>query len=192
MAEVLYLNGARNFIYMTLPPLDRTPAGPSHPSTPFLWVSCYPSLFPHSKLIPDLNGWYKDRVQNWNTNLTLQLNQYASLRSDKRADLYDTSNIFNRVLDNPEKYGFVSSHEVCNGAQCIWFDNFHPGSAFYKFLAADFACSWRKGTWNKGRVRWLLKGWSLWANNTVASNSVPKLWHRFYLDGGQMDGESTN
>lgn len=27
MAEVLYLNGARKFIYITVPPLERTPAG---------------------------------------------------------------------------------------------------------------------------------------------------------------------
>jgi len=47
MAEMMYLTGARHFIYITVPPLNRTPAGtstpvapyfitlPSHPMTPF-------------------------------------------------------------------------------------------------------------------------------------------------------------
>ena len=55
------------------------------------------------------------------------------------------------MLDDPEKYGFMSPYEVCNRTQCIWFDNFHPGSAFYKFLAEDLAVFLKeRGTWKEG------------------------------------------
>lgn len=91
------------------------------------------------RLTLDWGGWYKERVLNWNTNLTSAIAQYNSLRLDIELEIYDTAKIFNRVIDDPTGYGFINAWKVCNEKECIWFDDFHPGSAFYKVLARDFA-----------------------------------------------------
>jgi len=88
-------------------------------------------------LTVDWAGWYKQRVLNWNSNLTASIQHYTSPREDISIELYDTAKIFNRVLDDPAGYGFVNEYEVCAGTQCIWFDNFDPGSVFYKVLEKD-------------------------------------------------------
>ena len=134
MAEMMYLTGARHFIYITVPPLNRTPAGTSTPPPPLRNVFSRASL-----TLDNAHGWYTNGVLNWNTNLTHSLQQYSSLHDDITISLYDSSRIFNRVLDDPQGYGFVDSNQVCSTGECVWFDNFHPGSAFYKVFAKDFA-----------------------------------------------------
>jgi phospholipase/lecithinase/hemolysin len=53
--------------------------------------------------------------------------------------IYETSKIFNAVLDEPKRYGFKDSISSCPEADCPWVDGFHPSSEFHTYLAADLA-----------------------------------------------------
>jgi phospholipase/lecithinase/hemolysin len=41
------------------------------------------------------------------------------------------------VLDHPAEYEFPDI--TCIGEGCIWWDDFHPRSAFHRILAQDIA-----------------------------------------------------
>lgn len=130
-----------------------------NPCRPLLYHS---TLTPHDPLsnpfssssltIDHANGWYTNGVLNWNTNLTHSLQQYSSRHDDITLSLYDSSRIFNRVLDDPQGYGFVDSNKICSTGECVWFDNFHPGSAFYKVFARDFAEFLEERVFTEGSV----------------------------------------
>jgi phospholipase/lecithinase/hemolysin len=70
--------------------------------------------------------------------LITAVKRFRSLHPDISAIVYDANSLFHRVLDNPTEYGFDDADSICVG-KCIWYDIFHPGSAFYKVLAKDFA-----------------------------------------------------
>jgi hypothetical protein len=46
--------------------------------------------------------------------------------------------LFHKVLDNPVAFGFDDASSI-GTEKSIWYDEFHPGSAFYKVLAQDFS-----------------------------------------------------
>jgi phospholipase/lecithinase/hemolysin len=87
----------------------------------------------------DPNRYYEHNVLQWNSDLRMAVDDFQSRHPDITVNIYDAYGLFNKVLDDPVKYGFKNS--TCIGSQngCIWFDNFHPGSAFYKVLAKDIA-----------------------------------------------------
>ena len=55
------------------------------------------------------------------------------------ATIYNTSKIFNAVLDEPKRHGFKDSISSCQEADCVWKDDAHPASEFHRILAADLA-----------------------------------------------------
>lgn len=42
-----------------------------------------------------------------------------------------------KVLDNPQDYGFQNA--TCIGEGCVWWNAYHPTSAFHKLMANDMA-----------------------------------------------------
>jgi phospholipase/lecithinase/hemolysin len=51
--------------------------------------------------------------------------------------IYDSWSFFTTILDNPQEYGFVDSTCIGHEQGCLWWDDFHPVSAFHNLLAAD-------------------------------------------------------
>jgi phospholipase/lecithinase/hemolysin len=49
--------------------------------------------------------------------------------------LYDAWSFMSDVLDNPKEFGFMNN--TCIGNECVWWDDYHPRSAFHQLLAAD-------------------------------------------------------
>lgn len=77
------------------------------------------------------------RIGEWNEALNRHYLQFQEQYSDIAAQIYDTSKVFNEVLDNPEKYGFTNATAVCDEGDCIWYDKSHPTYAMHKILAED-------------------------------------------------------
>lgn len=48
---------------------------------------------------------------------------------------YDTWNFMSKVLEDPTRYGFQNA--TCIGAGCVWWDNYHPTSAFHRLMARE-------------------------------------------------------
>jgi phospholipase/lecithinase/hemolysin len=81
---------------------------------------------------------FESPVARWNEILIAAVERFQSLHQDISAIVYDVNSLFHRVLDNPTEYGFDDAESIC-GENCIWYDDSHPGSAFHKVLAKDFA-----------------------------------------------------
>lgn len=96
----------------------------------------------HEKIILEFNWQLAKLVQGLHTDLdSVGLNQ--PLKQTKGSnhfeqatiELYDSWAFMTKVLDNHSDYGFDDNS--CIGYGCVWWDHFHPTSAFHRLLAAD-------------------------------------------------------
>ncbi|KAA1466768.1 hypothetical protein DENSPDRAFT_876792 [Dentipellis sp. KUC8613] len=113
--EQLYLAGARNFLFIDVPPVHRSPVGSSAGSND------YSSIF-----------------VMWNEELRRALAAFAAAHGDATVLLFSSWDTFTRVLDNPAGYGFRPQDLNTMGGS-IWFDHIHPTTRFASVIARDIA-----------------------------------------------------
>jgi phospholipase/lecithinase/hemolysin len=115
VAESLYDAGARNFLFINIPPLDRSPGGKGETTV-------------------------RSQIADWNDGLVEMATELRENHSDVRVVVYDVAKLFAEVLDNPAKYGFKDGVS-CNmfADDYVWFDSLHPTSAMHNVIAADLA-----------------------------------------------------
>ncbi|KAF8077883.1 hypothetical protein FPV67DRAFT_1463311 [Lyophyllum atratum] len=113
LQEKLYDAGARNFLFVDIPPIHRSPAVPEHreDSTSF---------------------------DNFNNELNEAASAFASKHPEITVMLFAASATFNRFLDTPGDYGFRDLDCRKAGGR-IWFDRLHPTSAVHDCVAKDLA-----------------------------------------------------
>ncbi|KAI1360673.1 hypothetical protein F5Y08DRAFT_43777 [Xylaria arbuscula] len=87
----MYMAGYKNFLFINLPPLDRTAANV---------VSETP--LPNKTMI----GW-------WDDSLIKHSNTFAAKNKDAKAMVYDANRFLNRVLDNPAEFGILNTTSYC-------------------------------------------------------------------------------
>lgn len=87
----LYDNGFKNFLFMNLPPLDRTSANQRSKSP-------YPT---------------KAQVNSWDGLLANRTKTWEATHTDSRAMLYDANKYLNKVMDNPSNYGITITNSYC-------------------------------------------------------------------------------
>jgi len=76
----------------------------------------------------------------YNKLLAAGVASFASSNSGVTTWVYDTSTPFNTALNNPSAYG--ASSATCynsDGTSCLWWNNYHPGQAIHKLVAAGVA-----------------------------------------------------
>jgi phospholipase/lecithinase/hemolysin len=108
--EILYSAGARNFLFVDLPPIHRSPAGRGIKS---------PSSY-----------------EGFNTQLHLHARAFGSAHVDATVMLFSAWNTFSSFLDDPEAYGFERSDSRKIGG-AIWYDHLHPTSKAHDIVAKD-------------------------------------------------------
>ncbi|KAJ5519849.1 GDSL lipase/esterase [Penicillium fimorum] len=111
----LYQCGARRFLLLNVPPASRTPKMLSRDP----W-----HRYAHRKVVHEFNRQLQGAVSKWSIE-----------HDDTSMALYDTWSFMTDILDNPREYGFADNS--CIGEGCIWWDGYHPRSAFHRLLAAD-------------------------------------------------------
>src|ERR1700738_1019688 len=116
--ESLYEVGARNFIFVNVPPTDRSPMA--------LYMG---------REYADLRA----RILEWNVKLTEFANVFRESHPGVIVAVYDVAALFTAVLDNPTKYEFKDGVSVGNSIDCVWEDWFHPTSAMHMIIAEDMA-----------------------------------------------------
>lgn len=89
----LYNAGARNFVFLNVPPVDRSPLTMGQGAG---------AVELEKKALAEFNCVLEDLVDDF-------LEQHP----DVHGLLFDTVPIFNKVLDDPEKYGFKVVNEFC-------------------------------------------------------------------------------
>ncbi|RPD74508.1 hypothetical protein L226DRAFT_582184 [Lentinus tigrinus ALCF2SS1-7] len=116
-AHDLYVKaGARNFIFMDVIPIDRTPGAQA----------------------TDSEDTMRSRVEVWNESLRTRVAEFAESSSRASVFLYSTHKTLTEVLDDPEEFGYTVE-DVTDEGGGIWLDDIHATSSVHKILAERFA-----------------------------------------------------
>ncbi|KAF8250070.1 hypothetical protein K440DRAFT_580807 [Wilcoxina mikolae CBS 423.85] len=138
LVNKLYASGARNFLFIDVPPVDRSPLTTSQGAA---------SAALEKTALADYNSKLLQRV--------------IDLKKTKRgvwAKLFESSKVFNKILDHPTQYGFKNTTAYCdayvNGTpewntfipECgepvdkyFWLNNLHPTHLVHQTTAKELA-----------------------------------------------------
>jgi phospholipase/lecithinase/hemolysin len=134
----LYTAGARNFLFVDVPPVDRSPLTVGQGSQA---VSLE-----------------KEALASYNSLLVARVSALEKSKSGVWATVFESSKVFNMILDNPEEYGFANSTGFCTSYQSgtaewdtylpecgvpvdeyFWLNNLHPTHNVHKITAMELA-----------------------------------------------------
>ncbi|KAG5728039.1 Thermolabile hemolysin [Termitomyces sp. T112] len=110
LQEELYGAGARNFLFVDVPPIDRSPAVPK--------------------------GRKSTVYQDYNAELETSAEEFAKQHPETTVLLHSSAATFNRFLDSPEEHGFSQS-DCRKPGGAIWYDYLHPTSKVHDYVARD-------------------------------------------------------
>jgi phospholipase/lecithinase/hemolysin len=108
LVEQLYNSGARSFLFISVPPVDRSPVMLARP----VWEQAIK----------------KAVILGYNSKLWKRIEWFERKHSDVTVWRWDSHAVFTAILDNPGKYGFrdATSHGRSSGH--FWGNAYHPGS----------------------------------------------------------------
>ncbi|KAF9528018.1 hypothetical protein CPB83DRAFT_364703 [Crepidotus variabilis] len=109
LMDTLYTNGARNFLFLNVPPFHRAPFAGN-------------------------NAQLGTRIQAWNTALVSAAAAFQTKHSDISTFVYDSWTLFSKLLDNPSQYGFT---DVTTTGGSFWQDVIHPKAKVHDYMAQD-------------------------------------------------------
>jgi phospholipase/lecithinase/hemolysin len=116
LVDKLYGVGARNFLFLNVPSIYRSPAMLNADQ----W-----SRDTEKAVIKTHNQKYAAKVASWKAS-----------HSGVRTWLYDTDASFNKLLDSPTTYGFKDATSYGQNGS-FWFNDYHPGVLANDYLAKD-------------------------------------------------------
>jgi phospholipase/lecithinase/hemolysin len=108
----------------------------------FLHLTGLHGVYPptYSKLIPaSSHGDFRAGIQEWNSLLPQYIGRFQRRYRDTFVAMYDTSIVFNAILDDPVRFGFRDNVSECQEKDCMWNDDLHPSFEVHRLLAADLA-----------------------------------------------------
>ena len=116
----LYIKvGARNFVLIDVPPIDRSPGGEGN---------FKPSLFEtdltHLAVDSDLTEDIRERVKTWNALLRSQAKDFARGGEQVTVFVFSFHQVLAEVLDEPLDFDFAEDDPEIEGAG-IWMDDLH-------------------------------------------------------------------
>ncbi|KAA1470460.1 hypothetical protein DENSPDRAFT_775132 [Dentipellis sp. KUC8613] len=100
--------GARNFLFINVPPIDRSP----------LMLAQAASAQALEKSV----------IVGFNSKLATRVSNLTTTHSGVKTWLWDSNTAFSQVLNNPATYGFVDNTSY-GGTGDFWGNNYHPSSA---------------------------------------------------------------
>ncbi|KAF3013731.1 hypothetical protein E8E14_006402 [Neopestalotiopsis sp. 37M] len=118
--QVTYDAGARNFVVLTVPPIDQTPLMLENDASS------------EASLV--------SAISTYNDFVSSKLDTFKSANSDVTTWIVDTSAPFYEAINNPTAYG--APNATCfnaDGTSCLWFNNYHPGIAIQGLVAEAVA-----------------------------------------------------
>lgn len=125
--DILYRAGGRNFAFLNVPPIQRTPLVLAESTAVQVHEGEVIASF-NAKLANAAKAWSQ---RNWGTTVKV----------------IDTQGPFNTALNHPTAYGANATGATCfdsDGVTCLWWNNYHPGQAIQKLVAKNVANSWAK------------------------------------------------
>ncbi|KAF9260860.1 hypothetical protein L218DRAFT_563735 [Marasmius fiardii PR-910] len=120
----LYNVGARNFLFNTVPPFERSPY--------FIGIDT------NGQGAPILNS----VIVDYNSKLKTRVKSLSSSFSGVKTWVWDSNSTFTPILNNPTAYGFRDATTYGAGTDLFWGNDnqgLHPSSTAHKFFAQDVA-----------------------------------------------------
>ncbi|KAI5888383.1 uncharacterized protein SCHCODRAFT_02053308 [Schizophyllum commune H4-8] len=144
----LYQAGARNFVFIDVPHINRSPAGefpisldPTSSLKPLhIQLPSIHSLEDYSNHLPVPIS-HKDRSERYdeyNAMLAAHARRFATAHPDATVLLFSSARTLDRVLDDPDIFGFPQG-DAREPFSTIWTDQLHPTSAVHDVFAMDIA-----------------------------------------------------
>ncbi|CAE6436999.1 unnamed protein product [Rhizoctonia solani] len=113
--QTAYNTGARAFLFVDLPPIDRAPLIVTNETSRRDFAS---------------------RYKMWNENLNKMVQQFSEEHLDASCFEYSSFKLLNSILDDPAEYGFDEGDAQKFGGG-IWADHIHLTSAVHEWIARD-------------------------------------------------------
>ncbi|KAL0565021.1 hypothetical protein V5O48_017010 [Marasmius crinis-equi] len=111
LQDDLYQTGARNFLFLNLPPFDRSPGG-------------------------NYSEEVKDEILKWNTLLPTQISNFTDTYPDVTAFLFDTQALWDEFYANPEEFNITDPDTIGGG---LWYDQYHPSTEIQRVIGGRVA-----------------------------------------------------
>ncbi|KAF8223363.1 hypothetical protein L208DRAFT_1317043 [Tricholoma matsutake] len=106
--------GARNFLFINVPPVNRSPLMLAQPAS--------------------AQATEKAVISDYNSKLAVRVAAFKQNNRDVNTWLWDSNAAFTQVLNNPMKYGFKDATTYGTGPGIFWGNNYHPSSAAHKIF----------------------------------------------------------
>jgi len=116
LVQKLYNSGARNFLFINVPPIDRSP----------LMLAQSASAQAQEKSV----------IADFNSQLSAAISKFGASNSGVHTWLWDSNAAFTTVLNSPRTYGFVDATSYGNTGD-FWGNNYHPSSAAHQIWAQE-------------------------------------------------------
>ncbi|EJD44375.1 hypothetical protein AURDEDRAFT_104001 [Auricularia subglabra TFB-10046 SS5] len=113
----IYDFGGRNFLFLNVPPTDRSPTIMSRGAADA--------------------AKYKSAVLDYNAKLDVLVTSFKESHSDVSTWLVDTHAAITKLLDDPTQYGFRDATTYGSAEDLIWCNNYHISPAVHDYLAQE-------------------------------------------------------
>ncbi|EIW76483.1 carbohydrate esterase family 16 protein [Coniophora puteana RWD-64-598 SS2] len=119
LQETLYTSGARNFLFIDVPPMERSPAA--------------------SAAVASKTPGFDSATIRWNTLLACSASHFAQAHpGDTTVLLFSAHDVLTRVLDDPRAHGFRGgSADTSKAGGRIWSDRLHVTSAVHGVVTRE-------------------------------------------------------
>ncbi|RPB15519.1 hypothetical protein P167DRAFT_459648, partial [Morchella conica CCBAS932] len=105
LVQQLYAVGARRFLFMSVPPVEKTPKQLTKTAD---------DRANEAAQIADFNSQLVARAAAWKAGTT-----------GTTVWQFDTAVPFNQVIADPTAYGYADATSVCHASTCMWWDSYH-------------------------------------------------------------------
>jgi len=134
LVEKLYEVGARNFLFINVPPIQRSP----------YFLGLDPSET--NETAPILQS----VIEDFNTKLAARASNLSSTLTGVKTFLWDSYTAFNQILDDPSAFGFVNITTFGSAPGLFWGNDnqgLHPSSAAHEVFGKDIAAVLASTIW---------------------------------------------
>ncbi|QRW21417.1 carbohydrate esterase family 16 protein [Rhizoctonia solani] len=105
------VNGARNFLFLNLPPFDRAPGAG------------------YSQQV-------KGEIAKWNTALPTHIANFTATHKGATAFLYDTQVLWDEFYAKPDAFNITNPDTIKGG---LWYDEYHPSTEIQRVIGQRVA-----------------------------------------------------
>ncbi|KAG8942839.1 hypothetical protein FRC04_003470 [Tulasnella sp. 424] len=117
LVQKVYDVGGRNFLFINIPCVDRSPFMTSQGS----------SATAAEKIVLD----------GFNTKLAAKINSWKATASGTKTWLYDSNTKLGQILNSPSSYGFQDATSYGSATNLVWCNNYHVSPGVHHYFATD-------------------------------------------------------